>query len=318
MTVMVLGSGGFIGRAIAEALVGRGHRVVCARRSMQSDLPQAMVAAVVDRADPASVVRCIRDNDIDALIDVVGYTAEETAPLLRAIDGLVGRYLFVSSSDVYRNHGLLHRKETGTPEPGRIVEISPLRESRYPYRAGAPRAPGDPAKWMDQYDKIEVEALVRDLRMPWTIARLPMVVGRGDPQRRFDWAVQPMRAGVEAMELPRQWLDWETSYELAGDVGRAVAALIEMPAAAGLAINITSGCSASHADWASWLSAALGWTGRMIPTDDPGHPLAEALAGLDLSVPLRLGGERCRALLPDMAWTPLEEVALACARAARD
>jgi len=181
---MILGAGGLIGEQISLVLVAGGRRVLNVSRRGGTVKGADWVQA--DRNDPAAVLSLIRAHKIDAVIDMVGRDEPSTKALIDIIDGQVSRYIFISSGDVYRNHGLIHRVETGAPDAGPLTECAPLRAGRYPYRLAIPRAEGDPQKWMDAYDKIPIENHVQTMQSDWVICRLPMVYGAIGELRRFD------------------------------------------------------------------------------------------------------------------------------------
>jgi nucleoside-diphosphate-sugar epimerase len=306
MNVMVLGSGGMIGRSVRAALVARGHYVISVTRSASPHCGEHQCHIQADRSDPASVRSAIKPHRIDALVDMVAFNAPGTRALLEAISGDVSRYVLVSSADVYRNYGLLHRRETGLPDPGLLAEDAPLRATRYPYRGAAPRDQTDPARWMDEYDKILVEDAVRQLAENGSILRLPMVFGDGDPQARFRWALHPILTRAERVEIPHAWLAWTTTYGHVRNVADAVAHAVTAPKAQGRTFNLTDDPPVSHAVWFKRFADAARWTGEIIGTNDPGHPIARATAGIDLDVPFLISGA---AFAHACDWKPPQTVA---------
>ncbi len=301
MNVMVLGAGGMIGRAVGLALVARGHRVVSVTRAGAVPSGGHQTHCLADRADPESIRSLIKSHHIDALVDMVAYTAIETRALLDAVADKVSRYLLISSADVYRNYGLLHRRETGKPDPGLLVEDAPLRTTRFPYRGPALRHSADPARWMDDYDKIPVEDAVCRQAPNATILRLPMVFGARDRQAPFRWALAPILAGTERVDIPQAWLAWTTTYGHVSNVSDAIAHAVASPQTQRRTFNITDFPPVSHRDWFERFASAAGWRGAVVETVDPVHPIAQATAGLDLEVGLRVSGaafaEACK-------WTP--------------
>ena len=296
MKVMILGAGGPIGHRLAEILNIGGHSVLnISRRSGKTDLGSWLAG---DRSQPETILKLLRDHKIDALIDMIGRDPAQSEALLDVIDGKVGRYVFISSADVYRNHGLIHKRETGPPDAGPLSEEAPLRNVLYPYRMARPRADDDPQKWMDSYDKIPIEAKVQTLEMDWTICRLPMVYGGTVPSvRRFDWITSLMTSGVKQAELPAVWLDWTTTYGyLDNVVGAIVTALIHRKAS-GQIFNITDHKPMTHLEWLVAFGRVHDWTCEIIPTDAPDHPIAQFITELDLSVPLEISGEKQRTML---------------------
>ncbi|MBI1392150.1 MAG: NAD-dependent epimerase/dehydratase family protein [Alphaproteobacteria bacterium] len=300
--VLVIGVGGAIGDAALAAFRRAGVKAVGVARRGRTTQPSEIPIVTADRTKPQSIIDVIRYRKIDVVIDVLAMTMKETTPLLDALDGLVKRYVLISSSDVYRNYGLLHRKETGEPLPW-LSETSPLRTSRYPYRLGATRSPNDPALWLDHYDKIPIEDATRAMSIESTILRLPMVYGPSDRQKRFNWAAAPMKKDAPELAAPREWLDWTTTYGFSGNVGWAIAQSALAPGAANETFNVVDHAPISNRGWAEAMAARLGWSGEITPSYDPSHPLARGLALLNLSVPLAMDGSKLTGLIGEAPYS---------------
>jgi len=314
MQVLVIGGGGPIGQAAARAFAARGDSVWWTSRQ-QAPLPGLSDGQVqADRRQPSDILRLVRDRRIDLVVDAVAYVAADTLPLLSALDGQVGRYAMLSSSDVYRNYGLLHRLEAGDPDPGPLSERSPLRTRAFPYRGAEARTADDPSRWMDDYDKIPLETAVAQMSSDWTTLRLPMVYGPGDRHRRFRWAIAPMLAGAAKLEAPRSWLAWTTTYGFLDNVGAAIAHAAAHPMSARRTFNLADEPAMDHSAWVARFRVATGWAGEVQPTDGD-TPFARALADLDLSVPIQVSAER---LVSDLGFTPPVDSATAARLTAAD
>jgi nucleoside-diphosphate-sugar epimerase len=212
-----------------------------------------------------------------------------TRPLLEALEGRVGRYVLASSGDVYRQAGALRRQEPGGPPLDRLTEDAPVRTRLHPYRTDPPRPASDPQAWMDDYDKIPVEqAVAETLGAAGTVVRLPMVYGPGDRQRRFGWAIRPMREGRMRLALDPRWAAWRTSYGYVDDVAEGLALCAVHPRAGGATFNLGPESAPDHAAWAARIAGALGWAGEFAPGRDA------ALDALDLIYPMVLDSGRIR------------------------
>ena len=285
MTILVLGASGPIGAAISATLSAANQPYLAVSR--QAFGPNT---ARADRSDADRIGQLIEDYGITTVVDVIAYTEADTLPLLKAIDGKLQRYVMLSSADVYKNYGLLHRLETGLPTPV-LTEDAPLRSSRYPYRKSDPRTTDDPDKWMDAYDKIPLEAAVRDLSTDWTILRLPMVYGASGKLARFSWITRPMRTGKSKLEVARNWYNWTTTYGFVGNVAAAIVHVVTHPGAANETFNVTDTDAMAHSDWIDAFACAAGWRGEI---DNDAHS-SPGVAALDLSIPLVLIGDKLSA-----------------------
>jgi nucleoside-diphosphate-sugar epimerase len=294
MRVLVLGATGFIGPAVMRALAALGHDPLgVARRPAES---RALPVLAVDRNDAGAVARAAVAESAGVVVDLLAMTAASTAPLLHVLAGRVGRYVMASSGDVYRRYGALTRKEPDPDASRRLAEDAPLRATRHPYRAEPRRPPGDPAAWMDDYDKIPIEDAARaQADLPAVVARLPMVWGPGDRQRRFRWAIEPMLRNMPRLDMDEAWAAWRATYGYVDDVGHALALLATHPDAEGT-YNVGAAEAPDHAHWAERFAAVIDWGGgfehlsrREVPS-----PLRERLDALDLSRPMVIDTTKIR------------------------
>lgn len=279
MRIALLGGSGFIGPRVAQALRAHGHEPLTLSRG-----------SGVDRFAPSTVVRALSGADV--LIDFIARDIENTAPVLDALSGKIKRYVLISSADVYRNFGVLHRLESA-PVIALLNEDAPLRTQLYPYSRDPPRAGDDPEAWMESYDKIPIERAVHARTdMETTILRLPMVYGPGDKQQRFRVFTSPMRKGLD-IAAHRAWLDWVTTYGHVDNVAAAIALAATQPGGANATFNVGE-TPEPHRAWISRFAQATAWRGAVI--EDENAPIAAMLASLDLTATLALDTSRIRAL----------------------
>lgn len=298
----VLGGSGFVGARVAAALRDMGHVAIIGARTSGHVL--------IDRNDPAAVAHVVQRERCSVLIDMIAYEPRSTIALRKALGDAIGRYVLVSSADVYRNYGGLHRLEECEPFLDVLTEDSPLRTRLYPYRATSPRAADAPDAWMDAYDKIPIERAIAGPSV--TIVRLPMVYGPGDRNRRFAWIVTPMKRGAATIAAPAAWLSWVTTYGHVNDVAAAIALCATSSVAAGRTFNCGER-PVSHADWIERFAALAGWSGETVQSE--AASLARAIGTMDLRYRLALSTDRIRSELgyaevmaPDEAvWSVLSE-----------
>ncbi len=119
MRILVLGGTAFVGRAIvADALRSGAGVTLFGRGRTGADLFPGVPRLTGDR--DAGDYAALRSGRWDAVVDVSGYVPRHVGQAMDALDGRVGRYLFISSHAVY-----LH---TGTdPDP---TENAPRRPPR--------------------------------------------------------------------------------------------------------------------------------------------------------------------------------------------
>ena len=231
MKVFVTGAGGFLGSAVVDALIDRGHHVTAMVRTVPSLCAEAQAkpasrvsyiegdlrhrAAWCDAAAQSEVVvhlaASFGDFDEQFAVNVVG-----TANLLAAIDGAesVKRFVHVSTFSVYDYYGLSVGAEISERS---LLEAVPAERDAY------------------AQTKIVQEQLVRDTA---AAANLQLVVLRPGaifgPGRLWNGGTALNLGGVAVAVAPRGLM--KLTY--VKNCADAVALAVDAPAAAGETINI--------------------------------------------------------------------------------
>ncbi len=297
MTVLVIGATGFIGAPLVQAFLARGEEVV----AVSGGGPGGVAC---DRRDVASVTALIAARGVDAIIDLLAYTVADTLPLFGAVSGRIERYVLASSLDVYRNYEGLHGKARPTPILGPVSEDAPLRTTRYPYRLDPRRDPDSEDAWLDDYDKIPIEAALRNADLRHTILRLPMTYGPGDRQQRFRWVISPMLKARPRLTIDPAWAAWRTTYGYVGDVADALAHGALHDQARDRTFNLGEPDPPDHRAWVDRFARVLDWSGEIaLEAAPPESPIA----GLNLGFPLIADTSAFRAVCGWDEPTPLAE-----------
>lgn len=212
MRILVLGGTSFIGRAVVEDAVATGADVaIFSRGKTGSDLFPDLTRLIGDRdnADYAA----LRDAAVgwDAVVDLSGYVVRHVDQAMDALDGRVGRYLFVSSHAVYSREGLRPGATEDTPRrpPNREADVTEeLTDETY-----------GPAKVA-----CEDDVLAR-YGSRATIVRPGKVAGPHDPSDMFTyWVRRAARGGRVALPGdPQQPIQVIDSRDLAALVVRLLA-----------------------------------------------------------------------------------------------
>lgn len=100
MKLLVIGGGRFVGRALVQAAVQAGHAVTTFNRGSQP-APPGVEQRVGDRRADLSA---LATGHWDAVVDCCGYLPGEVEAMASALQGRVGRYLFISSVSAYADH----------------------------------------------------------------------------------------------------------------------------------------------------------------------------------------------------------------------
>jgi nucleoside-diphosphate-sugar epimerase len=290
LRIVVLGGTRFIGRAIVDELVAGGHDVLVVHRGTQPEPPGLPDVPHLhgDRLDLAPLRSEIEGFGPDALLDCAAFGATDADAVLGAFpEGRVERLVVLSSMDTYRAYGSLHAGTVTDAVP--LDETSPVRTQRFPYRG---QMPG-----MDDYEKLEVEE--RWLGRGATVARLPMVFGEHDYQRREEFVLRRVRAGRK--EIPVGAGTALLTFGYVGDVARGIRLVLEADPAAvsGEVFNFGERRSPTMRLRAEHILAACGEVAagtELVPVPDDALPPDLGILGT-VPQPLLVSSEKARRVL---------------------
>lgn len=101
MRLLVLGGTRFVGRAVVEEALARGHEVDAVHRGVTGELPAGATGLIADRTDRAQLETALGDRRWDAVLDT--WAAAPRVAMLAAdvLAGRASRAAYVSSRSVY-------------------------------------------------------------------------------------------------------------------------------------------------------------------------------------------------------------------------
>lgn len=186
MKVLFLGGTRFIGRAMAQEAIDRGHTVTLFHRGRSgADLFPEAQHILGDRDESLAA---LTTQEWDAVFDVSGYTPKAVRAATEALQGRVGRYLFVSTFAVF----------TTDPAEGIVTEASAVR----PWPSH--RDPDEPQDSIDQetYGPLKVlcENVVAERFPAHVFIRPSIIAGPHDPTGRFTKWVE-LAATAERLQV---------------------------------------------------------------------------------------------------------------------
>jgi nucleoside-diphosphate-sugar epimerase len=223
MDILVIGGTRFVGRAIVEQLLRRGHDVTIYHRGRQEvgfDGPVAHVHG--DRRDHARFQADLAQLSPEGVVDVIPMNASDTRTLVEALRGRIQRSVHISSGDVYAPGQPIPIPEDAQLAPADHIDL-PLHGQKVPY------------------SKVAAEEALREAQeagdFPATVLRLPAVYGPRDPLAREWFFVKRVLDGRHRIALPDGGLSlFHRGY--VDDVARAAVLALESPSAIGRTYNV--------------------------------------------------------------------------------
>jgi len=272
LRILVIGGTGFIGSGVVSELRRAGHEVATfARHGDIAGDRRALTAsaAQLHRFEPHLV------------IDMILSSGRQAREVIDTFHGRVPRLVALSSCDVYRACGVLHRLEDGPLEPVPLTEESPIRTTRQTYPPAQIEMLKSVFGWLDdEYDKIPVEQVILGTQDPvGTVLRLPMVYGPGDRLHRLRPLIAHMDAREDDFVIPESVAQWRGPRGFVKNVAHAVALAATHNVAVGRIYNVGEPQNFSEAEWAQRIADVVGWRGRITVKRDIDAPFDPRLAG---------------------------------------
>lgn len=174
-TALVMGGTTFCGKCLVRHLGAEGYDVTVATRGQTKDsLGDGITRVRFERTNLASMEEAFAGKRYDIVFDQIGYCADDMADACKVFAGKIGHYVFTSSIIVYCDKPDLGKVE-GDFDPATVS----CSRGRYP----------DEIDYME--GKMEAEAyLAENATFGFAAARLPMVMGLGDPTGRLEFIVR--------------------------------------------------------------------------------------------------------------------------------
>jgi nucleoside-diphosphate-sugar epimerase len=267
MRILLIGGNGFIGSPLMRELHASGHKVAIFHR--QSDAADSSCDVNLiqgDRNRLSEYRNQLQHFAPDVVIDLILSSGEQAQELMRVVSGIARRVVALSSMDVYRAWGIVHKSEPGSLEPLPLTESSPLRTVRKLYSPETIKMMEDVFSWVDEhYDKIAVEeAVMTSASAPGTILRLPMVYGPGDRLHRFFPLLKRIADGRSAVLLADDLAAWHGPRGYVDNVAHAIACAATSDRSAGHVYNICEEPSHSELEWQKMIANEMNWSGKFV------------------------------------------------------
>jgi len=178
MNILIIGGTRYMGRIAVQKLLDRGDQVtIFSRGNTRPDWWDHITHISGDRTDTADFEAKLKGKSFDAVLDMQAFKKEHVENAIPIFDGHVGRYLFVSTGSVYADNKLdffthCPFKETDVNWSNLDYTYPPNED---PYGVGKRHC----EKWLCENSSV-----------PYTIVRIPAIMGWDDPTSRMWWWVQ--------------------------------------------------------------------------------------------------------------------------------
>lgn len=178
MRALIIGGTRNLGPSIVGALLQRGHEVsVLNRGQTADDLPPQVERLRGDRTDPAQLAAAVGRRTFDLIVDTTLYNGREAFAALELFSGRVGRYIFLSTGQVYLVRAGVEPPFREQDYPGTLLPRPSLSEE------------SNLSNWLYGIEKREAEDAMAlawtNSRFPYTSLRLPMVNSERDHYDRI-------------------------------------------------------------------------------------------------------------------------------------
>lgn len=284
-----------MGPYVIASLSAAGHEVTVFHRGQtKSELPQGVEELLGDRDRLLDYVDVLRTFSPDVVLDMMMMNEGHARDLLATFAGYAGRVVMASSVDVYQAFGRVNKREDGKVDPALITEDAPLRQRLYPYRGETARTEDDPARWMDDYDKIPAERVVMSHpELPGTVLRLPAVYGLNDHVHRMFRYLKRMLDGRETILLEEGEANWRWTHGYVENVADALALAVTEKQASGRIYNVGEPWAWSIAERVERIAHAVNWHGRIVVVPKERVP-EKLLWGIDTAQDIVVDSKRIR------------------------
>jgi len=129
LKVLVLGGTRFVGKRLVARLAAAGAEITMLNRGKTvAPPPPGVKRLYADRRDSGAVCTALRGQSYDLVCDITGYQVANLEPVVAALEGNAGHYIFQSTGAVYRP---MQNYSTTEDAPYITPETAPPNEAAY-------------------------------------------------------------------------------------------------------------------------------------------------------------------------------------------
>src|SRR5512146_1102619 len=165
---LIIGGTRNLGPSIARKLIEAGDEVAVLNRGLTpGELPEGVERLRADRGDLQQMRAALGSREFDVVIDTTLYNAADARNTVGLLNDRVGRYIFISTGQVYLLRVGLKRPYRESDYVGPTIPAPP-RQRQFDYE-----------NWLYGWDKRGAEDVLFEAweknRFPFVTLRLPMV-----------------------------------------------------------------------------------------------------------------------------------------------
>jgi nucleoside-diphosphate-sugar epimerase len=297
MDILIIGGTRNLGHFLAYDLLESGHRVTVLNRGKTRDeLPEEVERLRADRTNPGQLQEALAGRSFDVVVDTALYNGADAEAIVELLTGRVGRYIFISTGQVYLVREGLERPFSEDDYEGRLMPAP--KPNTFSYE-----------EWLYGIEKRQAEDTLSEAwerhQFPFTSLRIPMVNSERDHFNRLYGYILRLKDGgpILVPETP----DHPLRHVYVGDVVKAISLLVNADKGIGRAYNISQDETVSLNDFLGMLGEIVGIEPQIVTVK---RSLLEANGFLPDCSPFserwmsELTNERSKAEL-GMTYTPL-------------
>lgn len=229
MKVLIIGGTRNLGPGLVKKFLGRGDAVAVFNRGITSSaLPPEIEHLKGDRTIPEQLRSAVRGRSFDVVVDTTLYKGDEAQAAVEIFSGHVGRYIFISTGQVYLVREGLKKPYKEQDYAGPVIP-EPPHEHRHDYE-----------NWVYGADKRAAEDAFAEAwesrGFPYVSLRLPMVHSERDHYHRIQGYILRLHDGLPIL-LPEDE-DPHIRHVYGDDVITSVEKAISNPRTSGHVYNI--------------------------------------------------------------------------------
>jgi nucleoside-diphosphate-sugar epimerase len=230
MHSLIIGGTRNLGPSIVRALLQQGHGVTVFNRGQTpDDLPPEVERLRGDRTDREQLKQALGGREFDSVIDTTLYNAPEAEAAVELLAGRIGRYVFLSTGQVYLVRLGLERPFREEDYSGPVMDEPPASNV------------SDHQNWVYGFEKRAAENVFahawEQREFPFTSLRLPIVNSERDHYDRLYGYFRRLQDGGPILLPEGDGLPLRHVY--GEDVTQAIVRLVTTDIGKGRAFNIS-------------------------------------------------------------------------------